>query len=208
MGLDVKGLELRRGRRLLASSLSFEIPNGNFMELSGPNGSGKSTLLRVLSGLGRLETGQLFWEGQPFDRTGDTHRSRTLYLGHSDGLKGALSGLENLSLFASFRELRHFEEPVQTALEFYGMYRFRDVPCMRLSQGQRRRIALCRLMAFPAPLWLLDEPTTALDSLGIERFMSHLSDHLARGGLAILATHQSLIERLRPTMQLRLGRAG
>ncbi len=206
-GLAIRALELRRGRRLLSRSLSFELAPGGFIELSGPNGSGKSTLLRVLSGLGRLEAGELLWDGRSFNCASDEHRSRTLYLAHTDGLKGALSGEENLHLFASLRQFRDRSEEIQEGLDYYEMTGLKSVPCLRLSQGQRRRIALSRLRAFPASLWLLDEPTTALDRGGIDRFADHLSDHLAAGGMAILATHQSLPERLKPAIRIALGRS-
>ncbi|EQD66880.1 heme ABC exporter, ATP-binding protein CcmA, partial [mine drainage metagenome] len=139
--------------------------------------------------------------------TSDEHRSRTLYLAHSDGLKGALTGEENLHLFATLRKFRDRTEEIEEGLDYYEMGALKAVPCLRLSQGQRRRIALSRLHAFPASLWLLDEPTTALDRAGIERFSDHLSSHLAGGGMAILATHQNLPERLRPTMRIALGNA-
>ena len=204
-GLAVRALELRRGRHLLARSLSFELPPGGLVELTGPNGSGKSTLLRVLCGLGRLEAGELLWDNSRFDRASDEHRSRTLYLAHSDGLKGALSGEENLELFAALRQFRDRQREIQEGLGYYEMDALKAVPCVKLSQGQKRRIALSRLWAFPARLWLLDEPTTSLDRSGIERFADHLSAHLADGGMAIVATHQRLPARLKPTFQIALG---
>lgn len=204
-GLTIRALELRRGRRLLERSLSFDLAPGQFIELVGPNGSGKSTLLRVLAGLGRLERGEILWDGRPLKLGGDEHHARTLYLGHSDGLKGGFTAYENLNLFASLRQFYERTDEILEGLGYYGMKPLRSVPVLRLSQGQRRRIALTRLYAFPAALWLLDEPTTALDRSGIELFADHLVAHLARGGMALLATHQGLPSRLTPARRLELG---
>lgn len=207
-GLEARALELRRGRRLLARSLSFGVQPGSYLELTGPNGSGKSTLLRILAGLGRLETGQVFWNGATFNpQREEAHHARTLYLGHTDGLKGLLSIGENLRLFAALRGIREPIDEIEKGMGFYGLEHLKPIVCDRLSQGQRRRAALVRLHAFPAALWLLDEPTTALDREGVERFFSHFRLHLERGGMALVATHQSLARWIAPAGEIALGRS-
>ncbi len=206
-GLEVRAVELRRGRRLLARSLSFGVRPGDYLELTGPNGSGKSTLLRLIAGLGRMEIGELFWNGTAFNpQKEDAHHARTLYLGHADGLKGLLSIGENLRLFGALRGCRDPGKEVEEGIGFYGLGHLRQVACERLSQGQRRRAALARLRAFPASLWLLDEPTTALDRDGVERFFRHFRLHLEQGGMALVATHQSLARWMAPAGEVMLGR--
>jgi heme exporter protein A len=208
LGLEARALELRRGRRLLARSLSFTVEPGNYLELTGPNGSGKSTLLRILAGLGRLETGDVFWNGTAFNpQKEECHHARTLYLGHTDGLKGLLSIRENLRLFGTLRGIHDPVDEIEKGIGFYGLQHLKQVVCDRLSQGQRRRAALARLHAFPASLWLLDEPTTALDREGVERFFSHFRLHLERGGMALVATHQSLARWITPAGEIALGRS-
>ena len=166
----------REGRRLFAG-LSLSLEAGQCVALTGPNGSGKSTLLRCVTGFfpdyeGRIEVGEL------------------AYLGHRPGISAGLSALENLRWYAGLKELDGSGLPA--LLERVGLAGYDQVLAGRLSAGQQRRVALARLMLDQAPLWLLDEPFTALDSDGMALFCALLIAHLDRGGAALCATHQSL----------------
>jgi len=187
----------RSGRRLL-SGLSFALAGGEALAVTGPNGSGKSTLLRVLAGLLRPVAGRVRIEG--FGESGDPPGLHAHYLGHLDGLKTALTAAENLMFWAAM-----LQEPggrigradqkgldPQTALSRLGLGHAADLPVAYLSAGQKRRAALARLLTAQRPVWLLDEPTTALDLASQRRFGDLLRDHLAQGGLAIVATHAPL----------------
>jgi heme exporter protein A len=155
--------------------------------LQGPNGSGKSTLLRVLAGLMPAAEGTVAWDGADVARDREAHRARLAYLGHQDALKGGLTALENLQFWAGFTGGN-----AEAALKAFGLARLADRPVRILSAGQKRRLALSRLALGDAPLWLLDEPVTALDSDARAAFVALLKRHLAAGRLAIIATHEPL----------------
>ena len=177
-----------RGGRPLFAGLDFEIRAGEALVLTGPNGSGKSSLLRMLAGLLKPAAGELQWEGKSLAKDMDSHAGRLHYLGHLDAVKPLMSVAENLGFWARLGGGRHLEE----ALIHFGLDKLSDTPGRMLSAGQKRRLALARLIAAPQELWLLDEPTTGLDSDAIERLGNALADHLSGGGLAVLATHQDL----------------
>lgn len=192
-GLAARGLTCTLGRRPLFEHLDITLAPGQWLALVGPNGSGKSTLLRILAGLLRPQAGSLAWDGEPV-RPGDPDwHARLLYQGHASGWKEALGARENLLVQASFDlpALAASERArrVDDALDRAGVARQRHLPFARLSAGQRRRIALARLALDRRPLWLLDEPTTALDTEGQTLFASLLDGHLAAGGCAVVATH-------------------
>lgn len=184
--LLVKGLAAERGGRRLFAGISFEIGGGELLAVTGPNGAGKSTLLRVLAGLLPATEGEvaLLPAGdQPM-------RLSIAYLGHLDALKGAETVGENLRFWRSLAESPG--APVIDALETVALAHLDDTPASYLSAGQRRRVAIARLLVDPRPLWLLDEPTNALDSAS-ERMMGEvLSRHLGSGGLAVAASHTPL----------------
>ncbi len=198
------------GSRRLFDALRFSLGCGQWLMLTGPNGSGKSTLLRVLAGLVRPTGGQVRWQGAE-RRPGDPRwHTAFVYQGHASGWKELLTARENL-LMQSWLDLPH-EEPARraaaadAALEQVGLKRQRNLPFLRLSAGQRRRLGLARLALCPRPLWLLDEPTTALDGGGQQLFAGLLDAHLARGGCAVVATHLE-VPTGRPALPLRLGEA-
>lgn len=169
-----------RGERLVFGPLSFKLAAGGALLLVGPNGAGKSTLLRILAGLGRIEAGRVLWGGEDMahDRVG--HGSRVAYVGHLDAVKPGLSAAENLGPGAA------------SALPALGLEALADLPARLFSAGQKRRLALCRLMLRPAPIWLLDEPTLGLDTASVARFGVMLADHRAGGGVVLAATHLPL----------------
>ncbi len=192
-GLAVHGLACTLGVRPLFEAIDLAVAPGQWLALVGPNGSGKSTLLRILAGLLRPQAGSIAWDGHPV-RPGDADwHACLLYQGHASGWKDLLSARDNLLGQAAFDlpglAATERARRVDGALERAGLTRQRSLPFARLSAGQRRRIALARLALDSRPLWLLDEPNTALDTDGQTLFASLLDAHLAAGGCAVVATH-------------------
>ncbi len=178
-----------RGERTVFERLSFSIGDGDALVLRGPNGSGKSSLLRIMAGLLHLESGELLWNG--LDVTQDLHLHRTglHYVGHQNALKPLLTVTENLAFAASIRSA---ETRCRDALEAFALANLAELPVRLLSAGQRRRLALARLVASPASLWLLDEPTNSLDEDAVAMLQSVINSHRARGGMVVLAAHGTL----------------
>jgi heme exporter protein A len=185
--LEADSLAAFRGERLVFRDLSFRVPAGGTLVLTGPNGSGKSTLLRLLAGLGRAEAGRLLWAGEDAlaDRT--AHAARVTYVGHLDAVKPGLTVTENLRFAA-----RLSGGAIGAALQAFTLENLAELPARMLSAGQKRRLALARLVLSATPLWLLDEPTLGLDTVSVERFGAVLAAHLAGGGMVIAATHLPL----------------
>lgn len=183
--LEADGLATIRGERLVFAGLSFRVKAGGALLLTGPNGAGKSTLLRLLAGLGRLEAGRLLWQGADALADLPAHAMRVAYLGHLDAVKLGLTAAENLRPWGA-------GAAVAEALGAVGLAPLAELPARMLSAGQRRRLALARLMLRAAPLWLLDEPTLGLDAASVARFGTMLAQHRAGGGLVVAATHLPL----------------
>src|SRR5512134_3045831 len=199
--LSLDNIALERGERRIAEGISARVAGGAALLLQGPNGSGKSTLLRVLAWLLPPAEGAILWDGADVAEDREAHRARLSYLGHQDALKAGLTALENLQFWARFNG----GGDADAALKAFGLAQLGDRPARLLSAGQKRRLALSRLALADAPLWLLDEPVTALDAEARAAFAALLGRHLAAGGLAIIATHETLpIEA--PVLQL--GAAG
>ena len=175
-----------RGERPVFSGVSFRLERGGALALVGPNGSGKSSLLRILAGLLKPAGGTLEWEGAPVDEDRAAHRQRLHYVGHLDAVKPTLTAAENLDGWA---RLRGAARAAPDALAALGIADLADVPGRYLSAGQKRRLALARVLATPAPLWLLDEPTVTLDADAAARVDAMIAAHRAGGGMAIVATH-------------------
>jgi len=200
----VEGLACRRGDRLLFEGLGFALDPGQLLLLTGPNGSGKSSLLRLLAGLGAPAAGRILWRGHPVDEDASAHRQRLRFLTHLDGVKPALTVLENLGFWSALMGVPAAR--AGSALAAFDLERIADLPARFLSAGQRRRLALSRLMLMPAALWLLDEPSTSLDSEGSERLLAAIAAHRSQGGIAVVATHDRLA--LLPSQELRLTAGG
>ena len=195
--LSLDNIALERGERRIASGIHARVQGGTALLLQGPNGSGKSTLLRVLAGLLPAADGTIRWNGADVAEDREAHRARLCYLGHQDALKASLTARENLQFWARFNG-----GDADAALQAFGLATLADRPARVLSAGQRRRLALSRLALNDAPLWLLDEPVTALDTEARGAFAALLTRHLTAGGLAIIATHEPLDAEARV---LRLG---
>jgi heme exporter protein A len=184
-----EGLTCIRGERVVFEKLSFLAGAGEALLLTGPNGSGKSSLLRLMAGLLPPAAGRLLWSNAPIADDPEAHRARLHYVGHLDALKPALTVAENLAFYAALRGQPADDATLDRALAAFRLDRLADTPARFLSQGQRRRTALARVLAAPAPLWLLDEPTLALDDPSLAQLGGVLSDHLAAGGHIVAATH-------------------
>ena len=173
--LKITALGLERENRQLFSNLTFKIKTGTLVYVSGPNGSGKSSLLRILAGLCLPSAGERYWEGEVY------------YLGHKLGLQLALSPRENLNIWL---KLWGVEGDIGSALAALELQDLAEVPCENLSRGECQRVALAALWLDPPLCWILDEPFTGLDKKGIEVVCERLTEHLQKGGIVLMATHQ------------------
>jgi heme exporter protein A len=203
MRLVGRDLACVRGGREVFTGLSFAVAAGEALAVTGPNGAGKTTLLRLIAGLLEAAAGQLeLTAGAP----DTTLAEQAHYLGHRDALKPALSVRENLDFWYAFLGGRDASAAsTSAALEAVGLGPLIDLPAAYLSAGQRRRLAIARLIAAPRPLWLLDEPTAALDAASQGRLAGLMRAHLAGGGIIVAATHGPL--GLPGAGELRLGTA-
>lgn len=189
---EFTGIDLAcvRAERSVFRRLSFRLADGGCLVLFGANGSGKSSLLRIMAGLLRPAAGRLVWHDGALADEGDGDQPILHYVGHLDGVKPTLTVLETATFWARFQGgSEGAGARVQRALETFGLTRLGDVPGRYLSAGQRRRLALCRLLAAPARLWLLDEPATALDSDAEGRLADAIAAHRRGGGMVALSLH-------------------
>lgn len=188
LNLHVNALSCKRGDRLLFDQLGFQLQNGKMIELKGPNGVGKSSLLRLLAGLSKPHQGEIMLDdaGDIFSDLSD----HAHYLSHLNGLKNAFSVEDNLKFWRGFSDEQGVE--AEKALALVDLPHVLNLPCGVLSAGQKRRVAFARLLVAKRPVWLLDEPTAALDKEADKIVGSLISNHLAQGGLVIAATHLPL----------------
>lgn len=201
--LKAENLGLWRGDRCLCRGLSFTLESGTLLQLTGANGSGKTSLMRVVAGIGRLDEGSLHW-GEEQVQGASAYRGELAYVGHHNGLKQHLSSIENYNFYQSVTD-HSSEIGANEALSRFGLAEVADRPVALLSMGQKRRAALARLLALQARLWLLDEPLSSLDTLGIALVTGLLRQHLEQGGLAMVSTHQVLDLGALPVQQLEMG---
>ncbi len=197
MRLLGRGISCVRGGREVFSGLDFEADAGEALAIVGPNGSGKTSLLRMIAGLLTPAEGSITLQGGDAELTVP---EQAHYLGHRDALKPALSVAENLDFWRDFLGSQMFD--AAESLAQVGLGHATQLPAAFLSAGQRRRLSLARLLAVRRPVWLLDEPTAALDRAGQNILIKLISDHLARGGLVVVATHAPLGIEAR---ELRIG---
>jgi heme exporter protein A len=185
-----ENLACRRGERLIFAGLDCRLPAGGALLLTGANGSGKSSLLRLLATLLAPAAGRLLWGGAPLSLNLAGYRAAIHYVGHLDAVKPVLTPREMLAFWAALRG--DARPAIDAALTAFALDAVADWPCRWLSAGQRRRAALARLVASPAALWLLDEPSAALDRDGEDRLAAAIAAHRAAGGSVALATHQPI----------------
>ena len=190
--LTVDALCCVRGDRTLFRDLAFSLSAGELLHLKGHNGSGKTTLLRALANLLLPESGQILWDGEPTRRLREDYTRHLLYLSHLNGIKGDLTAVENLRIAATLDGHRLDEKRAWQILADIGLRGHEDLPTKHLSQGQKRRVALARLFANDAQLWILDEPFTALDVTAVELLQQLVRQHVQNGGIAVVTTHQAV----------------
>ncbi len=189
--LSAHALACVRGERRLFTDLSFTLAPHTLLAVRGANGSGKTSLLRMLCGLLSPAAGHIAWNGNDIHSAREEYCAQLAYIGHLNGVKDDLSGLENLRFAARTAGIVTSDPSADDALRQFGLDGFQRLPCKTLSQGQRRRVALARLcLSATRPLWVLDEPFTALDAAALAFTQGLLESHLRRGGMVVLTTHQ------------------
>ena len=202
--LEAVDLACERDWRMLFEHLDLHLAAGDMLQISGPNGSGKTSLLRLLAGLMRPTSGEILVQGKPLaEQRGELARL-LLWIGHAAGIKDLLTPEENLAWLCALHRPAG-REAIWQALAAVGLRGFEDVPCHTLSAGQQRRVALARLYLDSPPLWILDEPFTALDKQGVAQLEAHLAHHCETGGMVILTTHHTLERKPSGYRELNLG---
>lgn len=186
------------------AGLNLSLLPGTLLQITGSNGAGKTSLLRILCGLSPPSQGEVRWRGEPIAKLRGEFLAEVAYIGHQHGVKGDLTARENLRLAFSLGE-GNMKTSLDDVLARARLDDFSDVPTRTLSLGQKKRVALARLLVTSAQLWLLDEPLAALDIQGIGLVETILSEHLVRGGMAVVSTHQPLALSQGQITQLDLG---
>lgn len=204
--LDVQDLSCSRGERTLFQALSFTVLPGSLLSVTGENGSGKTTLLRALCGLSPVDRGRILWQGHDINDVKHAYIEQLAYVGHRNALKDDLNPIENLqAITRMFGHDLPFSS-VRTALDAVGLGRmFHLLATKLLSEGQKRRVALARLWFCERPLWVLDEPFTALDAQSSQLLRERMQRHLEHQGLVVVATHDDIGIRTSAVHQLRLA---
>lgn len=214
--LSVADLSCVRDERLLFDELSFTISSGELVQIEGHNGAGKTTLLRIIAGLGRADSGQVFWNQEDIQAAREDYHQELLFLGHQTGVKRELTAFENLAFFQAMHKCNQGsdlkgspqvtgKDALWQALAHVGLAGREDVPAGQLSAGQQRRVALARLWLSNHKLWVLDEPLTAIDKQGVKVLENLFLSHVERGGLVLLTTHQDMFTDSNHLRKIKLG---
>ncbi|KOR30506.1 heme ABC transporter ATP-binding protein [Achromatium sp. WMS2] len=203
--LHLDHITCSRGQRQLFNSIDLKIDSGTLIHVQGTNGSGKTTLLRAIAGLLHPDTGSIFWDGKNIRGIYEDYCREMLYLGHLDGIKADLTGLENLRIAATLHGNKITENQEIEIFSLMGLGGLEELPCRVLSQGQKRRVALARLFAAKARLWIMDEPFVGLDAVIIPSLLQLIKSQVAKGGIVVLTTHQEVTLTAGTIQRLRLG---
>lgn len=203
--LKVTDLAFSRGEQQLFTNLNFELSAGELLQVEGANGSGKTTLLRTLCGFTQPVAGSVYWNGKCISEINEEYHADIIYLGHLNAIKDELNALENLRFSSAFSGCPISDSAAISALRRMGLRGRETFPVKALSQGQRRRVALARLLVNKAPLWILDEPLTALDISAVGMMQELIGEHLNTKGMVIYTTHQTLDVAGIQTRRLRLS---
>ncbi len=205
--LEVTNLACTRGGRTLFGNMNLSVPPGTLLQVQGANGSGKTSLLRTICGLMPPESGEVRWQGTNIRKLGEDFSTSLTYLGHRNAIKEELSALENLRIACGLSGVTLTRDEASQALKKTGLAGKEDLPARFLSEGQRRRATLARLVTSDATLWVLDEVLASLDTEAIALVNSILQEHLSNGGIAVVATHQELVISAGSLQRLKLGDA-
>jgi len=189
--LTAHRLSCLRNQQILFSELEFNLSPAEILHVTGANGCGKSSLLHILVGLLLPHEGEVRWQGLPLDDKESNYLSRLTYIGHKAGVKSNLTVLENLAMAAKLAR-RRATPNWESILQHFGLQNLQQTLCHQLSAGQRQRVALTRLLLTDAPLWVLDEPFTALDAATNAVLQGLLVEHSRRGGMVVLTSHHPL----------------
>ena len=188
--LQIDDLACIRDDRVLFEHLSLSLAGGQMLLVEGSNGSGKTSLLRILTGLKLADEGDVYWRGQSIGKLEAEYYEQVSYVGHHDGVKRELTCLENLRLVQAMGKPTELD--LDTALERVNLYRYGDSLVASLSAGQKRRLALARLLVVESVLWILDEPFTSLDKSSMGYFESLFDQHLQQQGVVIMTSHHDI----------------
>ncbi len=194
-----------RGDRELFKNVSFSLEAGGLMQVRGPNGSGKTSLLRMLCGLSHPANGEIYWYDQPIRSLSSDYFAAVTYIGHLSGTKDDLTVIENLQISSALAGVEICLDQANEALDYIGLSGRETLPVKVLSQGQRRRVALARLLVCKTPLWILDEPLVALDVMAVKLIQEILEQHLQHGGMIVMTTHQEINISAVSILQLQLA---
>ncbi len=190
--LKVTNLECVRGENSLFKDINFILEAGELLQVNGPNGSGKTSLLRILCGLAKPAYGEIQWRGNFIHSLDEEYHSVITYLGHLNGVKDNLTAIENLCISCALAGNEIDEKKAYGALQYMGLGGREALPVKVLSQGQRRRVTLARLLVCSTVLWILDEPLVALDNAAVDLVQRLLEQHLEEGGMVVMTTHQEI----------------
>ncbi len=194
-----------RGDRELFKDINFSLQAGGLMQVRGPNGSGKTSLLRMLCGLSNPSAGEILWSGTAIRSLNGDYFAAMTYIGHLSGTKDDLTVIENLRISSALAGFEINDAQASEALEYMGLGGREALPVKVLSQGQRRRVVLARLLVCKTSLWILDEPLVALDVMAVRLIQGLLEQHLKQGGIVVMTTHQEIDLTATSTTQLHLA---
>jgi heme exporter protein A len=201
--LQTRDLSCMRNDRLLFEHLEIELEAGQMLVVEGPNGCGKTSLLRILTGLRLADGGEVLWRGESIDRLAGDYFEQVNYVGHHDGVKHELSCLENLRLARAMGVPS--QQDLDDVLDQVNLYAYGETEVGSLSAGQKRRLALARLLATDALLWILDEPFTSLDKASMALFSEVFEQHLQRQGVIVMTSHHDISLPAQSLQRLQMG---
>jgi heme exporter protein A len=201
--LQTRDLNCMRNDRLLFEHLDIGLEAGQMLVVEGPNGCGKTSLLRILTGLRLADGGEVLWRGEPIDRLAGDYFEQVNYVGHHDGVKHELSCLENLRLARAMGVPSQLD--LDDVLDQVNLYAYGETEAGSLSAGQKRRLALARLIATDAMLWILDEPFTSLDKASMALFSGMFEQHLQQRGVIVMTSHHDISLPTQALQRLQMG---